>query len=577
MRWTGRAARGAALGIALLLPLPGPAFGEGTGVPLPWRGQGLSYSWTASAPPTDERHPALLRSRLGAPDFALDPHASAGAPPPPAPAVDIPDDPEAIRDAAARHGVRVVAFRLLGERADIDLIETVPGGEIRGPGAVAWSAARHLAPERRHLLLRVLGQDGRERSWTRHDLTALRRGAPPPEPPPTTAPANDPAGSVVPARFRPALADILTAELTAAGFAVSAIGFAGRHVTLHSDAGPHRNSPQAVGRIARLATPLLPAEVAEIRVVLEERGLPLIEVGVPRDSLARALTGGGSAEELWHSLHIGPPSPPVAPAVLPESAWPRTAWWLDLRYRQTAGRNADGDRIRLEAGLGGRLDLAPGLSLVGEIAQALPASTGLSRLHLESVGVLAPSLYGRLSAGLLESRFAGLGGELLYRPADAPWALGADLFVGRQRDRDLGRPVDLYGPTVVTGHVSGYLHAPTHDLLGILRLGRYLAGDVGATVELRRRFDTGLEIGAFMTFTDGPRGRYGGRVFDRGVILDLPLDLVWAGAGPSRLSLAFHSSAADGGARVMIAQPLYRLTQRASRRDFQRDWRSVLR
>ena len=33
---------------------------------------------------------------------------------------------------------------------------------------------------------------------------------------------------------------------------------------------------------------------------------------------------------------------------------------------------------------------------------------------------------------------------------------------------------------------------------GILRAGRYLAGDWGGTVEIGRRFDSGIEVGGFI-------------------------------------------------------------------------------
>ena len=50
---------------------------------------------------------------------------------------------------------------------------------------------------------------------------------------------------------------------------------------------------------------------------------------------------------------------------------------------------------------------------------------------------------------------------------------------------------------VTTGHVSLYLDLPWWNLTATVRGGRYLAGDWGGTVEIGRRFDSGIEVGAF--------------------------------------------------------------------------------
>ena len=64
------------------------------------------------------------------------------------------------------------------------------------------------------------------------------------------------------------------------------------------------------------------------------------------------------------------------------------------------------------------------------------------------------------------------------------------------------------GITIHSKRTAGNPHMDDSDNMDnwrcVLRAGRYLAGDWGATVELGRRFDSGIEVGAFATFTDVP-------------------------------------------------------------------------
>jgi hypothetical protein len=117
---------------------------------------------------------------------------------------------------------------------------------------------------------------------------------------------------------------------------------------------------------------------------------------------------------------------------------------------------------------------------------------------------------------------------------------------------------------VLTGHVSVYYQSPWYDLNFAIHAGRYLARDYGATFEITREFSTGVEIGAFATFTNVPFSKFGEGSFDKGLIIRIPLE--WA--------LPFHSQAAyaldlrpltrDGGQRLLNDNSLYDETRRTS-------------
>ena len=73
------------------------------------------------------------------------------------------------------------------------------------------------------------------------------------------------------------------------------------------------------------------------------------------------------------------------------------------------------------------------------------------------VGNLRPSVYGRAHAGLIEPFFAGVGFEVLYKPAKSPFALGVDIHRVRKRDYDM--LFDLLDYETTIGHFSVYYDA----------------------------------------------------------------------------------------------------------------------
>ena len=100
----------------------------------------------------------------------------------------------------------------------------------------------------------------------------------------------------------------------------------------------------------------------------------------------------------------------------------------------------------------------------------------IHELSLSYLSNLAPGLYGRVRAGLLEPFFAGVGGEILFKPAEWPLGIGIDIHHVRKRDYDMR--FDLLDYETTVGHMSLY-----YDAGGMFDIevnaGRYLAGDWG--------------------------------------------------------------------------------------------------
>ena len=150
-------------------------------------------------------------------------------------------------------------------------------------------------------------------------------------------------------------------------------------------------------------------------------------------------------------------------------------------------------------------------------------ASGFDQLTLTKRGKFSRDVYYLAYAGILEEMFSGVGIDVLWRRVGEPLAFGVNVNAVRQREFD--KMFGLRDYQVVTGHVSAFWLTPIRDVEMSLHVGRYLAGDVGATIEVQKRFANGWAVGAFATLTDVPFSVFGEGSFDKGLIFRIPFDL----------------------------------------------------
>lgn len=367
------------------------------------------------------------------------------------------------------------------------------------------------------------------------------------------------------------------AALRRAGFTPLGVAIQGAEARLDIAGGRQPTLAGAANRAARAVQPHLPADVELLRVTWHRAGAPIASLALPRAALERAATGEVSAEEVLASGFLTPGAP------LP-AAVPTLDWAAEPRLALQLGEPRAGIRWQAGAAAGARLGLGHGVALAGSLAQpiagnldrALPSDSRLAHvrsdlgryarapgptlpsLYAERVWTPAPDVFARVTAGLLEPMFGGAAGEVLWRPQDRPFALGLDLAWVAQRG--YGQRLGTLGYSVVTGHAALYADLPVWNLTTVLRAGRYLAGDWGGTIELSRRFASGIEVGAFATITDVPARRFGEGSFDKGIFLRFPLQLL----GPettARANAVIRPVIRDGGQRLNLDSPLWEVTR----------------
>src|SRR5205807_410483 len=116
----------------------------------------------------------------------------------------------------------------------------------------------------------------------------------------------------------------------------------------------------------------------------------------------------------------------------------------------------------------------------------------LPNLQVTHVGQLSSNHFYSVYAGYFEEMFGGVGGEWLYRPFGTKSAVGVDLnYVGQ---RDFEQDFGFRDYRVLTGHGTLYYDTGWNDVLTTVNVGRYLAGDFGATLQFSRLFRNGVQV-----------------------------------------------------------------------------------
>lgn len=174
--------------------------------------------------------------------------------------------------------------------------------------------------------------------------------------------------------------------------------------------------------------------------------------------------------------------------------------------------------------------------------------TGLDSLYLQKRGNLRNDIYYRAYGGVLETMYSGVGAEVLYQPFKSSLAFGLSANSVRQRDYDKSFKHLDYKTT--TGFASVYWASPFYNFDAAFHAGRYLAKDIGGTLEVRRTFRNGWMVGLWATITDVSSEDFGEGSFDKGMFFKIPLDGLFGVGSRSNYSMRMRPIQRDGGQRL---------------------------
>jgi hypothetical protein len=169
--------------------------------------------------------------------------------------------------------------------------------------------------------------------------------------------------------------------------------------------------------------------------------------------------------------------------------------------------------------------------------------------------------------GYLETMFGGVGGEILYRPVDSNLAFGFDINYVKQRSWE--SDFEFFDYKVVTGHANIYWQPPfLADTQLTLNIGQYLAKDKGVTIDLAKRFDSGIVVGAYAAITNASAADYGEGSFTKGFYISVPFDLFSLTPAKGRAHFPWVPIARDGG--QAMRRPIKLINTTAERSPFSR-------
>ncbi|EKE44003.1 hypothetical protein OCGS_1984 [Oceaniovalibus guishaninsula JLT2003] len=407
---------------------------------------------------------------------------------------------------------------------------------------------------------------------------------------------------------RTAATEALEEDLDAQGITLEAIALDGDAVTVRVRNRRYNVAAQAVGRTARALTRTMPPSVETFRIVPSPDGLPASEIVLRRSDL-EALVNAPDAEAQLLAVTGLNDAVPLVDANVNGDVFPRFDWSIGPYVRNSY---FDPDApLRIGAGLrlAASYEPVPGLVFAGAVTKKvvgnlddagreqtdsnLPAvrtslpiyeregDPGLERLTGAYYFRPGENLYARATAGYLERMFAGVSGEVLWKRVDSRLGLGAEVNWAKQRAPDLGLGladgsdgVDEYD--VVTGHLSAYYQFDG-GYQAQLDVGRYLAGDVGATLSIDRTFANGWTVGAFATKTDVSSEDFGEGSFDKGIRFSIPLAWFTGSASQRRIGTTLRPVTRDGGARLSVPGRLYGKVVDWHRADLEDEWGRVWR
>jgi hypothetical protein len=349
----------------------------------------------------------------------------------------------------------------------------------------------------------------------------------------------------------------------------------------------------AVARAIRLANVHLPSSVQSINIVIEDKGhrvhtlrtsrpsraIKVVTRSYDKKSFAKQidLLPGRSLSvvekrtgfvtnkinfdvSLANRLQLFDPDDPAryqiyvklgASLRLPKSWILRGTWGQDI-YNNFGDIDRVSDSVLPRV----RSDVASYLS---------EGDSGLDALYLEKRGSWQRELHFRVFGGVLEEMYSGIGGEMLLQPHGSRLAFGVSANWVKQRAFD--KSFDHFDYQTTTAFVSAYWATPFYNYDVAIHAGRYLAKDIGATLEVRRTFDNGWMVGLWATLTDVPFDDFGEGSFDKGMFFRVPLD----GFGGRRTRAAYENRLRpiqrDGGQRLEGFSGNLWFDMRASRYD----------
>lgn len=379
-----------------------------------------------------------------------------------------------------------------------------------------------------------------------------------------------------------------------AGFVLSDAELNENEATFYGTQVSYRDQDEAIERIGRVAASELPDTVKTYHIVDSRGGQPMVDTQVDAEAFIAAARYESVDADIKQTYIRTDPSQEVLDAYEPENT-KGLFYSADFFFTQSFGNPEDFYLYQTGFLLGGgyafdekfsvrgsaRVTLLDNFDkfnyLVDNEEVALPRVRTRVREYVSENDVwldtailhykdrLSENLFGQAYAGYLETMFAGVGGEIMYREVDSNIAYGLDINYVKQRDPLKQMALEDYD--AITGHASVYWKPEFLDDTQItVSAGQFLAKDKGVNIDYAKRFDSGIIVGAFAAFTDVSSEEYGEGSFTKGFYISIPTDLFLLQPSKGRGFFPWVPISRDGG--QMLQRPARLINQTEIRAPF---------
>jgi|TARA_B110000879_G_C11163382_1_gene510098 hypothetical protein len=198
----------------------------------------------------------------------------------------------------------------------------------------------------------------------------------------------------------------------------------------------------------------------------------------------------------------------------------------------------------------------------------------ISRMQLDYIWSPRKDLYAKISGGIFEMMHGGLGGEVLYKPFNSNFMIGAELY--KTKKRDFNQKFKFLDYETEIGHINFNYYFDKIGIVANLSVGKYLAKDKGYTLDISRKTKTGFEAGIFFTRTNISAEEFGEGSFDKGFYFKIPFDLFSKNYSKNKINFKLRPLTRDGGAKLEHDKRLIDLMNNSSMIDIKGGWDGFL-
>lgn len=342
----------------------------------------------------------------------------------------------------------------------------------------------------------------------------------------------------------------ITRILHKSGFSDIGVDIDGDVLWIEAQNEKYFYAPRAIGIIIQVLAYTTPEYINDINIILKENGIPVIKFRTSRVDITELYAEKMTFNEFFNISHL---TTDITDTVRVRGLHKKSFSFGFKPDFQTYMNSREGF-FKHRLGISGWGSYHPwkGASLIagiewyplntipvenidstsipvrGDIALYKSEGIALGRLMFDQINKLAPNLYGKVSAGLLEVQYAGVDAEIAVPVLDGRIFFGISGSAVKKRAPDnlLELKKDAVKDLFTTSFINTRLNIPEKEIVIDIKVGQFLAGDNGVRFEVSKHIK-GVTLRAWYTVTDTSifTDRFNNGYHDKGIGISIPLRL----------------------------------------------------